>query len=633
MSFVVLAGALSQLACIALLGWTTVDWWLGRHRAAPEGTPGGAGMEWPERALLSMLAFVGLCAAAMVAHLVTGGAVFGIAPIVPAAGIVLVIVRWRATRPPAGVPWRAVAAFAAVLAALYELPVLRAGSGLRTGDVPWHLGWTEQLLAGRPVPTGPAPRFGANAYPWGFHAVMATMVRLVPSTTPAVALEALGMLLIIAIPLAGACIARRLRSDAGWWGAAATGLIGGFGWLQARGPGFSTSPSHAAYGADLVTASPNGVYELFPPALPRELGLVLLAAAGVLVIFAALHGDRRSRIVAGVATGLVGLVSVPMFVSALLWDALVASGARARSRLRFGVTVGACAGVVFALWAGPVADAYLRYGGFVNITPHLGVEWPIVSSLSAWGLLLPLALAGVVASFFEGGAGARLIRRLVLGTVLLLALAKARGAFDWNLAGNATLLHQGRVWPVAHLLAGACAGAALAWGAAFLRRRSRTAAIAAGAVVVACGGISPVLASLALTRVMQRHEAGFIYARADMSTHSFVQRVASRLEQEDTVRVRGSSLLAFVLWQLSGAGLATYDDPELSGNDLRIRYRDLASRWNDAMSESGFAADYAVVPARAVGRGAHPLVRGTFMGGMWVLLGREPPSAPNNVRR
>ena len=34
-------------------------------------------------------------------------------------------------------------------------------------------------------------------------------------------------------------------------------------------------------------------------------------------------------------------------------------------------------------------------------------------------------------------------------------------AFDWTLAGNATLLHQGRVWPPMHLLGAALAGAAL----------------------------------------------------------------------------------------------------------------------------------------------------------------------------
>ena len=68
---------------------------------------------------------------------------------------------------------------------------------------PWHLGWTEQLLGGDPFPTGPAPEFGRNAYPWGLHATMATMVRLAPGTDPLVAFETLHLVLIAAHPSCG----------------------------------------------------------------------------------------------------------------------------------------------------------------------------------------------------------------------------------------------------------------------------------------------------------------------------------------------------------------------------------------------------------------------------------------------
>src|SRR5918999_2588691 len=316
-SLVTILGALAQLAGAGIVGACSAALLWGRRGSAaraprgPGARPGGA-IGGPERALLAVAGFVAFASALMVAHILTGGAVFGLPGIVPAAAAVLV---WRTRREAlrwatlSTTPSISVAALGLTLAALYVVPVVAAGSGLRTGDLPWHGGWTEQLLGGQPVPTGPAPVFGTNAYPWGVHALSATMVRLVPGTSVPVAAEALHVLVVAAIPLAGAVVARRIRSDAGTWGAAATGLIGGFGWLAVRSPALVTSPSEARIGADLVIASPNAVYELLPPGLPRELGLVLLVAAAVLVLGAAAQPSRRAAVGAGIATGLVGLVS------------------------------------------------------------------------------------------------------------------------------------------------------------------------------------------------------------------------------------------------------------------------------------------------------------------------------------
>jgi hypothetical protein len=589
----------------------------------------------PERGLLAVAGFAAFAVALMVAHILTGGAVFGLPGAVPAAAAVLVwrtrnrTLRWAALR---GRPSAAVAALGLALVALYVAPIVAAGSGLRTGDLPWHGGWTEQLLGGHPVPTGPAPFFGANAYPWGLHALSATMVRLVPGTSVPVAAETLHVLLVAAIPLAGAVVARRIRSDAGTWGAAATGLIGGFGWLAARSPALVTSPSEALHGADLVIASPNAVYELLPPGLPREFGLVLLVAAALLGLSAATQGGRRAAVGAGIATGLVGLVSVPMLVSAVLWSsaALAVLGRRAA---RSAVTMAVTGAATFGLWAGPALSGYVRFGGFVGVTPELGVEWPLPTALAAWGLLLPLAAAGVLVALRRTlseptvcsavrptPSCARVVLAWAAVTALLLVLARVRAASDWDLAGNATLLHQGRVWPVAHLLAGGLAGAALAWGCARLSHLPRLVPVAAGIGVLAVGAVSPALASADIAEVIEAHDGGFIYTRPDVAPGSFVRRAAAHLGPNVVVQVGDSRALALLLWQFSGAKLAAYDDPRLEGNDLRIRYRELAEGWDRRMAGDGFVSDWVVAPAGDVSGEA--LEKGRFGDGTWVLVRR-----------
>ena len=570
----------------------------------------------PERALLSLLAATCGAVLLMVAHLVTGGAVFGTTLVVPAVAVAVLFWGRGRMRSEGGFSWRPLVAFAAVVLALYFAPVVFEGSSVRTGDPPWHLGWSEQLLAGEPVPEGPAADHGRNAYPWGWHAVIATMTRLVPGSDPLVAHEALHLLLVLAIPLAAACLARAVAPRAGWAAAAASSLVGGFGWVVARGPDFVTSPADARYGADLVVASPNSVYELMPPALPREFGLVALAATGVLVARAVATRDRRIAVAAGVAAGVVGLVSVPLFVAALLWltgGVLVARDPRVALCL-FGPAV-----AVFLLWAGPVVSSYVRFGGFVNITPELGQEWPLHVALSSWGLLLPLAIVGVVVAARAADPSARAVLAFSVGTVALLALAIARGAFEWGLGGNATLLHQGRVWPPAHLLGAAFAGVALQWLYRWGRRRVGRRAVAGVGAILALGAASPVLAADGMAEVLDEDRAGFVYAADDVGPGSFVRRAADVLGPEDVVQVEGSRDLAFFLFQFSGVRLAHYDDPRLGSNDLRIRYADLARRWNETIAAGGFRADYLVLPA--AGEGNQPsLVRGAYKGDDWVMI-------------
>ena len=537
----------------------------------------------PERALGAIGSFVGLAVVLMILNLLTGGGAFGSAAVVPAvaAGVLFYGLRRRAW--PRGMPWLRLALFGAVLILAFIVPVVRGGTGARTGDTPWHLGWTEQLLGGQAIPTGPAPE-ARNAYPWGWHAVMATTARLVPGSDALDAHDAWHLLLVFTLPLGAACIARRVRPDAGWGGAAAVALIGGFGWVATREPYLSTIPGQARHGADLTVASPNGAYSLLPPALPRELALALLALAGMLLVSAVRRPTFGARIGAGAALGLTGLVSVPLFLGGAVWATVCA--VRAPNRLRFALTVLPTALLILGLWAAPVAADFLRYGGFVDLTPKLGVEWELGTALGSWGLLLPLAAAGL---WLSRGPRA-LVPWLCAATGMLLLAAVLRDLLGITLAGNSTLLHQGRVWPVAHLLAAALAGVALAELATRLSSRSSAAALSACALLVGVGSLSVWLASARMTEMLEGNLQGFTYDRPDLASDGFARTAAARLIPSDVVSVQGSGgdRFAFLLWQLSGAKLAGYDDPERDSNDLRIRYAELAERWDRRIRRGGF---------------------------------------------
>ena len=633
MSASTLLGALAQVALIFLVGWMAGDL-IVRLTALRPSTPAGSSplassdpgwspgdIGLPERALLAIVGFLGWCIVLMIGHIVSGGAVFGTAPAAPIVTALLVAALWRRTRWPRRVPWPQVVAAAFVLFTLFALPAIDGGSGVRTGDSPWHLGWTEQLLAGEPTPSGPAPNAENNAYPWGFHAVLATLVRLVPGTTPLVAHEALHLLILVAVPLGAACLARRLHPRAGWAGAAAASLVGGFGWLSAGEPTFITSPSEARFGADLVVASPNSMYELLPPAAPREVGLIALAAAATFLVISLRSEHRHLRFLTGVLTGMVGLISVPLFVTALVWTVAGSLTADRGRRLKTLADIALPAFVVFALWAGPVTAAFIQFGGFVNITPKLGVEWPLPTALWSWGLLLPLAALGLVGAARARHGQARTMLALAVGSALTLALAVARGAFDWDLAGNTTLLHQGRVWPPAHLLGAAFAGLGLTILYEWVSRGAPGLARAGVVAVLGVGAVSPLFGSARLAEIIEAREDGFQYARPEIEGGSFVQRAADELTPDDVVLVEGSDDLGFLLFQFSGVKLAAHDDSRLEHNDLRIRYRELAEAWDRRMNNGGFEADYRVERV-ASDAPDEALVAGDYGGETWALLDR-----------
>lgn len=582
----------------------------------------------PERALTSALSFLALGVVLMVGNIVTGGAVFAARWLVPVVGIALVIRAMRERplrRPSMDRKHIGVVVLGVLLIAIFVVPVLLTGSGVRAGDPPWHLGWTEQLLAGEPVPTGPAPEFGRNAYPWGFHAVLATMVRLTPGSDPLIAHETVHMALVGLIPLAAACLARLVNRRAGVPAAWLAGLVGGFGWLSPS-RGFVASPSEARFGADLVVASPNSVYELFPPALPREVALVALGAATLFLATALRAGDRKLQVVAGAAMGAVGLISVPMMLSAVAWSVAMCVVMIRANRIRSAVAVVASAVLVFALWAGPVVADYLRFNGFVDITPQLGKEWELGVALASWGILLPLAIAGIALLISQPPLLSRPLLACIAASAVLFTLALARARLDWGLFGNETLLHQGRMWPPLHLLGAAAGGLALVAAYGWLRARSRPAAVVFVATVLALGIASPIVAAGGITKVLRSHTEGFDYAEPDLARDAFVRRAAAHLGPRDVVQVEGSDPLAFYLFQFSGTKLATYDDPRLIGNELRIRYADLAEQWDRRVLGDGFEPDYYVVQTsgpEVTDFAQAPIESGTFGGQTWELYASD----------
>jgi 3-methyladenine DNA glycosylase AlkD len=612
-----LTAALAQSIVAGVVGWTVGALVLSHVLARAERDPSELGL--PERALAAAFGFVGFSVALMAAHVATGGLVFRVSWAVPAAGALVLAAGWRRRTWPRGVPWLRACAAVVVLAAIYATPVVIGGSSLRNGDTPWHMGRTSHLLGGELVPGGPAARFDRNAYPWGVHAVLASLVRLVPGSDTTAALTALGWLTLLATPLGAAVLARLVARAAGWPAAACAGLIGGFGWMRARTPVFYTSPDEAAFGADLVAASPNGTYALFPPALPRELGLVLLCFCGLLSVLAARRDDDRVALLAGVALGLTGVVSVPMLVNGVTWALVAVLVVSSRPWPLLGRILGLAA-AVFALWAGPVALDYLRFDGFVNVAPILGREWPLPTALASWGLLGPLALAGLWLTAVRCRRAALPLLALAGAAIVMFAVALLRGALDWQLGGIPWLLHQGRMWPPAHLLASALAGLFLLHAFRWVRARRPVGAVVAVGAIFGIGVVSLVLASCALTETIARARGGFIYAGEDFREDGFVRKAAGRLGPRDVVEVHGSPALDLLLFQYSGVRVANFEDRRLESNDARIRYAELARRWDETVANGGFRADYVALPASRAPRGAEVVALGSYDDRSYVLI-------------
>jgi hypothetical protein len=610
MSLAELGLVLLQFVVIAAIGWTIGCLGLDLYFV-------GNKVGLAERALAAVGGFALFSIVLTILHIVTGGAVFGNPFVVPLSGLAVLAHGWYRRLWRVYPSWRTLAPVLVLLLGLFIVPMFAAGSTVREGDPPWHMGWTHELLDGQPLPDGPAPEFARNAYPWGWHGILATTTRLVPGSNPLLAHEALHIVLVLAIPLAAASLARRVRLKAGWPAAGVATLVGGWGWISARGTDFVASPTDARHGADMVVASPNSVYEMFPPALPREMGLVLLALAGTLMLLAMRSNQPKRWTVAGVVAGCAALVSLPMLIPALMWATVCAYFAR--QKLRTWIRIVLPMAGLFAVWLVPLTFWYFTEGGFVDIVPRLGVEWSIVTALSSWGLLLPLAIAGAYFTSKLRSVRAKAFLGFGAASVLMIVLSIARREFGWTLQDNQTFLHQGRMWPVAHLLGSALAGVAIFRYYKLLRRRDARLAILAVAATFAIGSISLFLSAPELTRLIGDRASGFVYADEDLATGSFLRDAAEELSPGDIVLVEDSDAIAFKLFEFSGVSLAEYDDPRLEGNELRIRYEDLADRYIERVNGEGFTPTHVVVE-QGPPVGGEVLAEGEYGGRNWSLV-------------
>jgi hypothetical protein len=112
--------------------------------------------------------------------------------------------------------------------------------------------------------------------------------------------------------------------------------------------------------------------------------------------------------------------------------------------------------------------------------------------------------------------------------------------------------------------------------------------------------------------LLDKGGSGYVYAGDDYAPGSFVREAAEVLGPGDVV-AGGTDAVRWALFQMSGARLAHYDDVRLDGNDVRIRYAELAERWDATVANDGFVPTHVVVPAFAStngGSGTSPLPRG-----------------------
>ena len=613
-------------AFLQLIAFIVVGYFAGAMLKANRSGRDVEGFSWPERILLIVPGFVAFAVVLMIVNIITIGFVFGTPGIVPLAAIAVVAFGWRRERGIPEIPWLLVAGAILVLGLIYVLPVILNGTGVRTGDPPWHLGWTQQLLHGLPVPVGPAPEIAPQ------------LLSLGPSRDARL-LDPAGSGFRSPQRFRGA--ACRHGSGPAVDGGLSRPAPGPAGWLAGSGGDRSDRRLRLALLRERrVHHNSKRVPLRSGPRRRVAQRCVRDVAAGIATARSAWSCSARPRapawsrydgpieriaVLAGVVAGLSGLVNLPMLIGALVWLGAATVAAPAGSRRKLGLAMLVPALVVMLPWAGKVVVNYVRFGGFLSTSPSLGVEWPLRTALWSWGILLFLSVLGVVLAVVLRPSGGRTMLALLGGSVVLLVLAIARGAQDWDLWGNATLFHQGRIWPPLHLLGGAFGGYGLALLFVWLRERIRVGAFVAIAAIVAFGAISPVVAARGFGRILEANAEGFVYGSPDYAEGSFAQRVSSHFGPDDTVQViaeggAAERQLAFSLFGFSGVRLAGYNDPRLAGNDLRIRYADLAREYDERTANDNFEVDYAVVLIEEATE--EPLETGTFAGREWALVRR-----------
>jgi hypothetical protein len=570
--------------------------------------------------------------ALMGAHMATGGRVLSnpwltrglTGALFIALALRHVLARDRVRRPdrPA---LAAAAGVAAAAAVVWGLPLFRVLPLPPGGDVILHSGWSSQLMNGEPTPsafiTGDVPNF----YPWLFHALLALTARLTPGGRALHALGPLQLVLASGGTLGLFALGRALtRSTLG--GAAAAllcALTGGIGFVLLRGVDVVVDPrTHGAdYLGDLLfKRSYNVSFHHLAPPFPRDLALALLVSFLLLLVLGLRSGRTRLLIGAGVALGMAGLTGAEAFLAGLGVAAVAPLWALSSRRLRALAALLSPALGLYALWAVPQVLAYLRLGGYRNLTAVGPVTLPPAAVLGGWGVTTPLAAVGAARSVprARGDPGSRV---LVVATGVTLALVVASTLVP-EVLGEAflSLGRAHRYWPLLHLCVALYAALGAAWLVDRAARVGRWWAAAAGVALVAVAVPSPVVAGLALGP--ERPAGGVLAAAVTGEPGSALNLiapepgglcvVAAPLDIDDPIFTYTGYRMVMYTWgttEVANRARIRWQDiyerivPEeerLRDNRLLVRGRGPSGLWRETTRRYG--VDVVVVPAAAAGR-------------------------------
>lgn len=394
---------------------------------------------------------------------------------------------------------------AAAACLVWGFPIFRLLPLAPTIDIKLHVGWAAQLLNGEPTPSAPVTGEVPNYYPWMYHALVAWIARLSSGGNAFYALGPLQLLhvagSVLGLFAAGRALGRNTMSGAS--SALFGALTGGVGFVLVRGFDLASrarASEPMTYMGDLLSdRSYNLAMHNLAAPHPRDVAFALIASCLLLLVIAA-ESQRLSLLAgAGVLVGLIGLTGAETWLFALL-TATATAVVVFPTRLRALAFVVVPALTVHALWLVPLIVTHVRLGGFVDTTRLPPLNLPVHGVLGAWGVVTPFALGG---TYLALRARARPAFRVLLvitavGAMLVLGspwLSEVLGE------GFSTLERRHRYWPLLYLAASLAGGVGAGALYELLGRRKRSVAIALAGAVAAVALTSPVIASVALTRI------------------------------------------------------------------------------------------------------------------------------------
>lgn len=417
-----------------------------------------------------------------------------------AAVLVVALVAWRrpSLSPGRVSAWPVVIAAAATAVVTYPA-FLAATPRLWPSheDMLWHQGWVRQLAAGIPAPGG-VYAGEPNSYPWLYHSIAAWLMGALPGDLNA-AILALDVGGVAAGWLAMWLLARELGAPraAAVWAAGLFTAAAGFGWIWQHSPAASLHQNGVNFGPYhgdlvlwnvLVPALGN-----VPPLIPRELGTCLAPFAVWLMLRGLAKAGPPVLWAAGATIGFVFLISPLAGGFCIAWAVVLALAARDPAAWRTAVAAAAVA----AVWLGPLAVDYHRYGGFVSITHITPVVPSAGQTLVALGVVLPLGVAGLAAVLYRPRGVAALAAALIVAVPAVACGGGALLGHGADVLGTPTLLRWARYLPFLVLGLAAPAGVAAQRLTELAGRAIRAGTVATAVVLAAAAVTSTALAGAA----------------------------------------------------------------------------------------------------------------------------------------